>query len=67
MKPTFWRNFKIVLIVLFILLAGASIATLLVMEEGWKRLFFASCGGVLAVNVLLAYIFVRVNDRRRPR
>ncbi len=65
MKPEFWTKLKIVLIVLFILFIIAGAGCLIALE-GWRRLFFTSCAGVLAVNVLLAYIFVRVNDRRRP-
>lgn len=66
MKPTFWRKLKTVLVVLFVLFVLGAVGCFFVIEEGWKRLFLASCSAILAVNILLAYIFVRVNDRRRP-
>lgn len=66
MKPAFWKKLKIVLVVLFIFFVLGAVGCFFIIEEGWKRLFLASCSAILAVNILLAYIFVRVNDRRRP-
>ena len=66
MKPDFWRKLKTALVVLFVLFVLGAVGCFFMIEEIWKRLFLASCLITLAVNVLLAYIFVRVNDRRRP-
>lgn len=62
----FWGGFKVVVLVLLVVtLVGAVFAFVLL--PGNKGTFFGVGGLFLALNLLLMYFFIRVNDKRRPR
>lgn len=63
MKAKVLKRLGYILLLVMVLLVVVALVCYLVLD-GWKRLFFTFGFGVLALNIFMAYYFVKANAKR---
>lgn len=66
LKPSFFTGMKKMLLVLIIVGIIASILSFILLPQNYAQLFGYGIL-ILTVNVALMFLFVRVNDKKRPK
>lgn len=64
-NPKFWSRFKMIVLALLVLVVLGAVAGFFLMPGAMGR-YFALFALIIALNLLLMYFFIRVNDKKRP-